>query len=62
MYTTDLLDVFLVGRGLSRIIGSCVTNGTFTTSIYGETITAAFENGIPKTVYGAIVVTEEMLK
>ena len=130
MYTTDLVDIFLIGRGLSKIIGSCisyagkkslskglqhhilsrhslnglrsqygkasiqkllnktifnpswsdskilkaskkvielaikngVTDGTFTATVYGETITAAFENGVPKTVYGVIVVTEEMLK
>jgi len=30
--------------------------------IYGETVTAAIENGVPQTVYGAVIVTTEMLK
>ena len=25
MYTTDLVDIFLIGRGLSKIIGSCIS-------------------------------------
>ena len=38
-----------------------VTNGKYTTKVFGETITTCINNGIVDTVYGAIMVTEEML-
>ena len=49
-------------KAIQQALKNGVTNGTFTTTIYGETVTAAIENGVPQTVYEAVIVTEEMLK
>ena len=49
-------------KAIQQALKNDVTNGTFTTTIYGETVTAAIENGVPQTVYEAVIVTAEMLK
>lgn len=49
-------------KAIQQALKNGVTNGAFTTIIYGETVTATIENGIPQTVYEAVIVTAEMLK
>ena len=49
-------------KAIQQALKNGVTNGSFTTTIYGETVTAAIKNGIPQTVYGAVIITEEILK
>ena len=49
-------------KAIQQALKNGVTNGTFTTTIYGETVTAAIENGVPQTVYEAVIVTAEILK
>ena len=49
-------------KAIQQALKNGVTNGAFTTIIYGETVTATIENGVPQTVYEAVIVTAEMLK
>ncbi|MGI0528635.1 hypothetical protein [Treponema socranskii] len=49
-------------KAIQQALKNGVTNGAFTTTIYGETVTATIENGVPQTVYEAVIVTAEMLK
>lgn len=49
-------------KAVSEALKHGVTNGTYVTTIYGETVTAAMKNGIANTVYGDFMVTVEMLK
>ena len=49
-------------KAIQQALKNGVTNGAFTTIIYGETVMATIENGVPQTVYEAVIVTAEMLK
>ncbi len=44
-----------------KVMKAGVTDGKYTTEVFGETVTACMKNGKPDTVYGAIKVTEELL-
>lgn len=46
---------------VKRTLKAGVTDGKYTTEVFGETVTACMKNGKPDTVYGAIKVTEELL-
>lgn len=46
---------------VKRALKAGVTDGKYTTEVFGETVTACMKNGKPDTVYGAIKVTEELL-
>lgn len=52
------IDIIIFFLALNNSILMIHTRGI----IYGETVTAAIENGVPQTVYGAVIVTAEMLK
>ena len=47
---------------IQQALKNGISNGTYTASIYGETVTVVMKNGIAQTVYGAFQVAEEMLK
>lgn len=52
------IDIIIFFLALNNSILMIHTRGI----IYGKTVTAAIENGIPQTIYGAVIVTAEMLK
>lgn|GEM_PF-4095572 len=52
------IDIIIFFLALNNSVLMIHTKGI----IYGETVTAAIENGVLQTVYGAVIVTAEMLK
>ena len=46
----------------NEAIKNGVTNGAYSTTVYGETVEVIMSNGVPQTIYGKIPLTLEMLK
>lgn len=49
------------GKVIKEAFEKGITNGEYTATVFGETITASINNGVVDTVYGTVKVTEEML-
>ena len=49
-------------KALNEAIKNGVTNGAYSTTVYGETVEVIMSNGVPQTIYGKIPLTLEMLK